>query len=139
MTDQEPILYTRLGGYDAISAVVDEFADRIHHDERIIQFFLGMGDDTRAAFKQKNKNLVCWATGGPCKEIARSAAEAHNGLGITEGDFKVVVDHLTDVLNEFKVPEKEQGELMDIIATLHDDIVDRPDENGLSRDFPFKR
>jgi hypothetical protein len=72
-------------------------------------------------------------------DIARSAADAPNGLGITEGDFKVVTDHLTDVLNEFKVPEKEQAELMDVIATLHDDIVDRPDEMGLSKDVPIKR
>src|SRR5215510_6055817 len=45
--DTKP-LYERLGGYDGISAVVDEFADSLFADKRISEFFIGMSDDTRA-------------------------------------------------------------------------------------------
>lgn len=120
----EKSLYERLGGYEGVSAIVDEFADRLFHDKRISQFFIGMGDDTRASFKQKNKNLVCNVNGGPCKIISRSADDAHDGLGITAADFDVVAGHLMDVLNEFKVPEREQGELFEIILGLRPAIVD---------------
>jgi len=58
-------LYERLGGYEAISAVVDEFADRLFDDPVVGKRFFGMSDDSRAGFKQKNKNLVSAATGGP--------------------------------------------------------------------------
>ena len=136
--DTKP-LYERLGGYDGISAVVDEFADSLFADKRINEFFIGMSDDTRAQFKQKNKNLLCNATGGPCKVISRPAKEAHHGLGITAGDFEVVAGHLKDVLNKDKVGPKEQEEVFAIILGLRPQIVDRLDETRLSRDAVAQR
>ena len=132
-------LYERLGGYEGISAVVDEFGDSLFADKRISQFFIGMSDDTRAQFKQKNKNLLCNVTGGPCKVISRPPREAHHGLGITAGDFEVVAGDLKDALNKFKVGPKEQEEVFAIILSLRSQIVDRPDETRLSRDAPAKR
>ena len=79
---QEKSLYERLGGYDAISAVVDDFAPKLIADPVVGKRFFGMGDDSRAGFRQKNKNLVCRVTGGPCKVISRPAAVVHGGLGI---------------------------------------------------------
>ena len=118
-------LYDRLGGYNAISAVVDAFADRLFADQKIGKFFVGMSTDSRAGFKQKNKNLVCAVTGGPCQVISRPAKTAHAGLGITGADFEVVVNHLVAVLDSFKVPTGEKKELLDIIGTLRADIVER--------------
>lgn len=118
-------LYERLGGYEAISAVVDRFAEKLFNDPTVGAFFKGMGTDTRNQFKQKNKNLVCNVTGGPCKVISRTAKETHAGLGITEKDFGIVAQHLVDTLNEFKVPEREQKDLIAIILTLKPDIVEK--------------
>ncbi len=125
---QQATLYERLGGYEAISAVVDDFADRLFNDPVVGKRFFGMSDDSRAGFKQKNKNLVCAATGGPCKIISRSAKTTHGGLGIKASEFDIVAGHLVDVLNEFEVPKKEHEELMAIIASLRPDIVE---EEGL--------
>ena len=132
-------LYERLGGYAGVSAVVDEFGDRLFADSDIAQFFAGMGDDTRASFKQKNKNLVCAVTGGPCKVISRDASVVHSGLGITAADFDVVAGHLKDVLDEFSVPSTEQDELFAIIVSLRPAIVDRPEITMLSKDAPARR
>src|SRR5262245_66293129 len=118
-------LYERLGGYNGISAVDDDFADRLFADTKIGKFFVGMGTDTREMFKQKNKNLVCAVTGGPCKVISRPAKTAHAGLGITDADFNVVAGHLSAVLDKYKVPAVEKKELMDIIGSLRKDIVER--------------
>ena len=84
-----------------------------------------MGTDTRQSFIQKNINLACNVTGGPCKIISRSAKTVHGGLGITEADFNVVAQHLVDTLDKFKVPTKEKEELIAIIDTLKPDIVER--------------
>ena len=124
---QEKSLYERLGGYDAISAVVDDFAPKLFADPVVGKRFFGMGDDTRASFRQKNKNLVCIATGGPCKVISRPAAVVHGGLGIKASEFDIVVNHLVDSLNKFEVPEKEQQELLTIVGTLRPDIVEVED------------
>lgn len=117
-------LYDRLGGYGAISAVVNDFAEKLFTDPQVGPFFKGMGTDTRKSFIQKNTNLVCNVTGGPCKIISRDAKTVHSGLGITESDFNVVVNHLVDTLNSFEVPAEEQQELLAIIGTLKPAIVE---------------
>jgi len=117
-------LYERLGGYEAISAVVNDFAPKLFIDPQVGPFFKGMGTDTCKSFIQKNINLVCNVTGGPCKIISRDAKTVHTGLGITESDFNVVVNHLVDTLDKFKVPATEKRELLEIIGTLKPDIVE---------------
>jgi hemoglobin len=124
-TPAEKSLYERLGGYEAISAVVNDFAPKLFTDPQVGPFFKGMGTDTRKSFIQKNINLVCNVTGGPCKIISRPAKTVHAGLGITEADFNVVVNHLVDTLDKFEVPAKEKQELLSIIGTLKPDIVER--------------
>lgn len=121
---EEASLYERLGGYDAVSAVVDDFAAKLFDDPVVGARFFGMSDDSREGFRQKNKNLVCAATGGPCKIISRSALQTHTGLGITASEFGIVAQHLVDTLNKFKVPKKEHNELMAIIGSLRPDIVE---------------
>ena len=120
---QEMSLYERLGGYEAISAVVHDFGQKLFTDPQVGPFFKGMGTDTRNSFIQKNINLVCNVTGGPCKIISRPAITVHTGLNITESDFDVVFNHLVDTLNAFEVPAKEKEELLAIIGTLRADIV----------------
>ena len=120
----EKSLYERLGGYEAISAVVNDFAGKLFVDPQVGSFFKGMGTDTRMSFIQKNINLVCNVTGGPCKVLSRDAKTVHAGLGITEEDFNIVVNHLVDTLDTFSVPAKEKQELLAIIGTLKPDIVE---------------
>jgi hemoglobin len=127
-------LYERLGGYDAISAVVEDFANKLFTDPKVKQFFRGMGTDTKESFKQKNKNLLTAVTGGPAKVISRPAKTVHGGLNITQGDFNVVAGHLKATLEKFKVPERETTEVFAIIAKLQPDIVERKTDK-LSRDI----
>ena len=124
---QEKSLYERLGGYDAIAAVVDDFAPKLFADPVVGRRFFGMSDDSRQGFRQKNKNLICKVTGGPCKVISRSAAVTHGGLKIKASEFIIVFNHLVDSLNKFKVPEKEMKELLAIVRTLRPDIVEVED------------
>jgi hemoglobin len=50
---------------------------------------------------------------------------AHTGLNITEEDWTISVKALTDTLNKFKVPAREQGEVINAIAGLKSKIVGR--------------
>jgi hypothetical protein len=63
-------------GENAINIPID-----VVSDPKIGKYFVGMGTDTREMFKQKNKNLVCNVTGGPCKVISRPAKTVHAGSG----------------------------------------------------------
>jgi len=48
---------------------------------------------------------------------------AHTGLGITEEDWTITVKALGDTLNKFKVPAREQQEVVTAIAPLKSKIV----------------
>jgi hemoglobin len=68
---------------------------------------------------------LCAATGGPCIYIGRTMRATHEGLGITEDDWKIAVKLLTETLDKFKVPKPEQEELAKLLSTLKPDIVDK--------------
>ena len=117
---QQKSLYERLGGKDAITAVVDDFVANVAADNRINGFF------AKADVPRLKKNLVdqiCQATGGPCTYTGKDMKTAHKGMGITDADFNALVEDLQKSLNKFKVPEKEQGELLGILGPLKPQIV----------------
>jgi len=117
-------LYERLGGYDAISAVVDDFANQLFEDPKLQTFFGGMSLDSRKRFKQHNVELVCGATGGPCPYLGRDMETAHRGLHVSEQDFNLVGGHLVQTLDKLKVPKTEREELLTIVERLRPAIVE---------------
>jgi hemoglobin len=119
-------LYKRLGGYDAIAAVVDDFLGRMTADKQRSRFFGGVSTDSQLRIRQLIVDQVCAATGGPCVYIGRSMKSAHTGLGIADADWNQAVKLLVATLDKFKVPQKEKDELIAVVATLKPDIVTPP-------------
>ena len=121
-----PSLYKRLGGYDAIAAVSDEFIARLAADKQLNRFLVGLSGDSQGKLRQRVVELACFATGGPCVYTGRDMKTSHKGLGITENDWTLTVKHLSDSLDKFKVPAREKGEFLAIIGGLKADIVEKP-------------
>jgi hemoglobin len=119
-------LYKRLGGYDALAAVTDEFITALATDKKLGRFFVGASDNSKARIRQLVVDQLCAATGGPCVYIGRDMKTSHKGLGITEEDWNIAVKHLVNTLNKFKVPEKEQKEVVGALSGLKADIVEKP-------------
>jgi hemoglobin len=120
-----PTLYRRLGGYDAIAAVSDDFIGRLAADKQLARFLVGLSADSQKKLRQHVVDQLCEATGGPCIYIGRTMKTSHAGLGITEADWQSTVKHLVATLDKFKVSEKEKGELLAIAASLKADIVEK--------------
>ena len=118
-------LYKRLGGYDAIAAVTDDFIGRLITDQKLSRFFTGASNDSKKRIRQLIVDQLCAATGGPCVYVGRDTKTAHAGLGITEEDWTITVKHLVATLNKFKVPKKEQDELLGALSSLKGDIVEK--------------
>lgn len=113
-------LYDRLGGKDAITAVVDDFVGNVARDTRINGFF---AKTDIARLKRNLVDQICSATGGPCVYTGRDMKTAHKGMGISDGDFNALVEDLVKSLNKFNVPAKEQNELLGILGSLKPQIV----------------
>src|SRR5689334_10469809 len=121
---QEKSLYQRLGGYDALAAVVDDFIVRLVTDKQFEKFFVGHADDSKKRIRQHILDQFCAATGGPCVYLGREMKASHAGLGITNADWDAAAKHLADSLDKFKVPEKEKGEILAFVSGLKKDIVE---------------
>jgi hemoglobin len=118
-------LYQRIGGYDAIAAVTDDFIPRLATDPLIKPFFAGLSKDSGMKLRQHVVELVCMATGGPCFYHGRDMKTAHTGLGITEAQWEASSNHFVATLDKFKVPAAEKAELLAIVGGLKKDIVEK--------------
>lgn len=120
-----PTLYTRLGGIEAISAVVDKFLTNVAADDEINARFEGtVASESR--FRLLRTNLidqVCAGAGGPCIYKGKTMVEAHTGMGITADEFNALVGDLVAALDFYDVPEKEKTDLLNILGPLQSDIV----------------
>jgi len=118
-------LYARLGGYDAIAAVVDDFIGRLVADKRFSKFFVGHSEDSLKKIRMHVIDQLCAAAGGPCLYIGRDMKTSHHGLGITSDDWDASAKHLVESLDKFNVPKAEKDELLAFVGTLKKDIVDK--------------
>jgi len=123
--DAPKSLYHRLGGYDAIAAVTDDFIGRLATDKQLGKFFVGHSTNSLQRIRQLVVDQICAATGGPCVYIGRDMKSVHQGLGISEDDWNVAVKHLVATLDKFKVPEKEKSDLLAAVSTMKNDIVEQ--------------
>ncbi|MCC6063997.1 MAG: group 1 truncated hemoglobin [Thermocrinis sp.] len=122
---KEKSLYERLGGYDAISAVVNELAVRLVTDKKLGVYFKGLSNDSKRRLIAHLTDFVCSATGGPCIYTGRDMKTSHEGLGITEEDWDRFVKITKEVLDKFKVPAREQQEFLQAVAPLKSVIVEK--------------
>src|SRR5262249_53622594 len=110
-----------LGGKDAISAVVDDFAGNVLNDPRINKKF---GKSDPARLLANLKDFVCSATGGPCRYSGLDMKTSHKNMGTTAGEFTALVEDLVKTLNKFNVGPTEQKEIFTALGGLRNDIVE---------------
>ena len=122
---QTKTLYQRLGGYDAIAAVSDDFIGRLAANKQLGRFLSGLSDDSKGKLRQHLVDFLCKATGGPCVYTGRDMKTSHKGLGINEADWQSGVNDLLATLDKFKVPQKEKDEVVAAVAGLKGDIVEK--------------
>ncbi len=122
-------LFERLGGLKGITAVVDDFIDRLVANKTLNRnpgIDAGRKRSPAPYLKYQVTALVCEATGGPCKYTGKSMSEAHARMNVTEKEWAVMVGEFKKSLARFKVPAREQQELFDIVGKTKPDIVVAP-------------
>lgn len=118
-------LYDRLGGYNAIAAVVDDFVGRLIADKQFERFFAGHSTDSKKRICQHIVDQFCAAAGGPCVYTGRTMKDSHIGLGISDADWDAAARHLVATLDKFKVGDPEKKDLLAFVTSLKADIVDK--------------
>ncbi|MGH8104530.1 MAG: group I truncated hemoglobin, partial [bacterium] len=118
-------LYKRIGGYDTLAAVTDDFIGRLLADPQVKRFFSGVSGAHAQRIRQMVVDKLCADTGGPCVYIGQDMNTAHKGLGVSNSDWEQAVKLLVQSLDKFKVGDREKTELLGALNGLKSDIVER--------------
>jgi hemoglobin len=120
----KPSLYHRLGGYDVIAGIIDDFLARHRANPQLARFLAGRSADSRRRARQMLVDQLAELCGGPCFYIGRDMKTSHAGLGITTSDWKASMNCLAESLDQFKVPRKEKQKVLAIVDKLKAEIVE---------------
>ena len=124
MSEPTKSLYARLGGYEAITAVVNDLLPRLQADPQLGRFWAHRGEDGVEREKQLLIDFLCASTGGPMYYRGRDMALAHRGMRISESDWKEFLGHAAATLAKFQVPEAEQRDVVAFVQSLKKEIVE---------------
>jgi hemoglobin len=122
-------LYDRLGGIFAISAVVDRFSDAIIKNPKLNQNpqLVAWNRDEAATrlpgLKVMRTIWIASLAGGPFQYSGKPLAEAHPRFKLTEAEFKEVGAEIVRALEFYKVPQREQQELVKAYNSSMADVV----------------
>lgn len=117
-------LYQRLGGYDAISAVVSDLVPRLRGDPQLAHFWQHRAEDSLQRSKQHLTDFICSNAGGPVYYTGRNMEAAHKGMKISEANWSTFISHCNATLDAFQIPQSERGELIAFIQSTKRDIVE---------------
>jgi hemoglobin len=135
-------LYGRLGGADGIRAIVDDFVARAMADPRVNWKRKGV---TRGGWGFHRNDSIAWnpsdaevnemkkhivqflsvATGGPTHYDGKEIKQAHQGMHIANAEFDAAIGDLKATLDKLAVPTAEQKELLAIMESTRQQIVEK--------------
>ena len=118
---EEASLYDRLGGKEAITAVVTHLWGVASKDARINHLFAHTSPD---AFGGQLVDFLCQGTGGPCTYTGEDMYKAHVGMRISSADFDALAEDIVITLDHFKVPAKEKNEVMAMLGGMKPAVID---------------
>ena len=120
-----PSLYKRLGGREGIAGVVDAFVTNALADPRIGPAFKSLPADKVGPLKTNIADFICESTGGPCSYGGRTMKDSHRGLGLEKADFDACNAALAKALDSKGVAAADKEQLMKLVASLMNDIVEK--------------
>jgi hemoglobin len=124
MFDPRPSLYLRLGGYDALAAFVDDLLSLATSDPQIAVYLKGMSRDSRRRGRQLTLDFLCSSLGGPAIYLGRDMKTLHEGMGISNDDWGVLMGHAGTALDNLGVAQREKSDILAFLEGLKGDIVE---------------
>jgi hemoglobin len=121
---EESSLYTRLGGYDGIAAVINETMPRIMADPQLGRFWANRGADGIRREKQAIIDFIANRAGGPVNYGGRDMVAAHQGMKIRDSDWRIFMVHLNRTLEKFQLAGQERTDVVNFMESLKGTMVE---------------
>jgi len=116
-----PSLYERLGRRPGIDAVMHTFVGNVGRDKRINVRFMFVDMDVLQAHLT---DQICAASGGPCPYTGREMKVLHAPMHVRGAEFDAMGEDMVAALKTHGVPERETKELLAIVASTREAIVE---------------
>ncbi|TCS94920.1 group I truncated hemoglobin [Hazenella coriacea] len=116
-------LYERIGGEQAITAVVNEFYGRLLEDDRISHHF--EGKNMRRLMLNQITFFISYAVGGPKRYTGGTLRRSHEGLDITFDEYEIFLKHLSSSFRKFNVPIADIAKIEAFVRTLKPHIIEK--------------
>ena len=121
---EKKVLYERLGGEAAVTAVVDIFYKKILSDDRTKALFQNTDMDK---LRDHQVKFLTVAFGGPNSYTGKSMKEAHakanNGKFPTDAQFGVVAELLVASLKEAGVGQADIDDVVKVALSVKKDVL----------------
>ena len=116
-------LFERLGEKEGLAKVVDTLMKNVAADAKINKRFAKLKGKALDDFKAKVVDFICHDLEGGCEYGGKNMKDAHKGMKIKEDEWNAFVADLKAALDEHKIDESDQADLMALLGPMHDDIV----------------
>lgn len=116
-------VYDRIGGHEALTAVVDDLYTRILADPKLAGFFSGTN---MSRLKGRQVEFFATALGGPEPYVGAPMKQVHQGRGILQEHFDLVATHLIAALTAAGLDQATVDEIIGMVAPLAPEIVSTP-------------
>ena len=124
---REKSLFEKLGGLDALTSAVDQMYERVLGDPELRGFFEKVN---LKWLKESQVHFFAQALGGPAEYSGRDMRTTHAQLPIEERHFQGVATHLLATLHSMGVAEDLAQMVIDTIAPLAPEIVQKPSQGS---------
>jgi hemoglobin len=119
-------LYKRLGGYDTIAAFIADLMPRLRSDATLGVYWKGKSHDGRRKQDKLIVDYICAAFDGPVVYSGPDMRTAHDGLGINEAEWAILMAHIADALDAIGVGDPDRSEFIATTDGLKWDIIEKP-------------
>ncbi len=115
---KQKTLYQRLGGYDVVAAIFDNFGSRVSGDPELTVFLADIDEEMGKRGRELALDLLCELTGGPCFYTGGDVKMTHKRIGMTDEHWQSVLEYMGETLDELNIGDDEKTEFIAIIAGL---------------------
>jgi len=118
-------LYEKLGGQNAVDAVVETFYRKVLTDERVMDFFDDIDMENQIS---KQKAFLTMVFGGPVAYSGKDMREGHRHLverGLNDSHVDAVVEILGASLAEHGVNRDDIQQVATIANSVRGDVLNR--------------
>jgi hemoglobin len=127
LVEEKPSHFERVGGGPAIRAAVDRFYELVLGDATLAPFFAGTD---MARQKGHMAALLTTVLGGPDNYQGRDLGVAHQGMGITAQQYRLVSSYLVQTFTEFGVDADIIADAGAVLTQVAPSIIEEPDADG---------